>query len=254
MTGFVAAMLVVVAIIHLLPVSGMLGTVRLSKLYGLTFEEPNLEILMRHRAVLFGILGAFFAVAALRPELHHVALFVGFVSVIAFLGIARAVGGYNDAVRRVVVADLIALGCLTAAALASAVGIATAEIPQTQSVVAEKLPFSAAVRHGDTLYLSGQIGVLPGTMGLVEGGMEPESKQALANIRSVLESHGATTSDVVKCTVMLADISEWEAFNELYQRFFSKPYPARSAFGASGLALGARVEIECIAALKPGHE
>jgi enamine deaminase RidA (YjgF/YER057c/UK114 family) len=82
----------------------------------------------------------------------------------------------------------------------------------------------------------------------VPGGIKEEGRQALENIRLSLEANGYSTRDVVKCTVMLADIFEWAAFNEVYKAFFSPPYPARSAFGASGLAMGARVEVECIAA------
>lgn len=116
-----------------------------------------------------------------------------------------------------------------------------------QSLKAE-LPFSEAVRVGKTLYLSGQIGVKPGTKQLVSGGLEAESKQTLLNIKQTLESHGYGLNDVVKCTVMLADISQWQTFNQVYLTFFKKPYPARSAFGANGLALGSQVEVECIAA------
>lgn len=114
------------------------------------------------------------------------------------------------------------------------------------------LPFSEAVRVGRTVYLSGQVGVKPGTNELVEGGMEAEARQTLENIRTTLEAHGFTLRDVVKCTVMLADISEWSAFNEVYRTFFTSPYPARSALGANGLALGARVEVECLASVPAG--
>ena len=115
-----------------------------------------------------------------------------------------------------------------------------------QSLDSLRLPFSEAVRVGSMLYLSGAMGIDDaGT--LVPGGIEAETRQALANIRSVLERHGSSMDRVVKCTVMLADIGEWATFNEVYKTFFATPYPARSAFGASGLALGARVEIECIA-------
>jgi 2-iminobutanoate/2-iminopropanoate deaminase len=116
-------------------------------------------------------------------------------------------------------------------------------------VVPATLPFSEAVRVGDVLYLSGQVGIKPGTMQLVAGGIREEARQALENIRTSLVANGYTLGDVVKCTVMLADISEWAAFNEVYKTFFSAPYPARSALGANGLALGARVEVECIAAV-----
>lgn len=108
----VPAMLVVVAVIHLLPLSGVLGAGRLSALYGVPIDEPNLEILMRHRAVLFGLLGAFLLYAAFHPELHKLALIAGFVSVLAFLYLAWSVGGYNSQVGRVVTADLVALACL----------------------------------------------------------------------------------------------------------------------------------------------
>jgi len=109
------------------------------------------------------------------------------------------------------------------------------------------VPLSEAVRVGDTLYLSGQIGIQPGTLKLVPGGLKEETTQTLNNIRTTLEAHGYTMRDVIKCTVMLADITQWGDFNEIYKSFFSAPYPARSALGASGLALGARVEVECVA-------
>ncbi len=108
------------------------------------------------------------------------------------------------------------------------------------------LPFSAAVRVGDTLYLSGNIGNLPGTLQLAEGGIEAETRQTMDNIATVLKQFGSSMDDVVKCSVFLADMSEWDAMNEVYRGYF-KEMPARSALGASGLALDARVEIECIA-------
>jgi reactive intermediate/imine deaminase len=111
------------------------------------------------------------------------------------------------------------------------------------------LPFSEAVRAGDFLYLSGQIGGDPATGKLAPGGIEPEARQALANIKHVLETNGSSLNDVVKCTVFLADIAEWPAFNTVYREFFKQPFPARSAMAASGLAMNARVELECIAYL-----
>jgi 2-iminobutanoate/2-iminopropanoate deaminase len=128
---------------------------------------------------------------------------------------------------------------------------AATEFLNSGKVLRGDLPFSEAVRHGDTLYLSGQIGIKPGTLTLVPGGMAAEARQALENIRTVLEAHGRTTADLFKCTVMLADMADWPAFNEVWRGFLRKPYPARSALGASGLALGARVEIECLAAAGP---
>jgi len=109
------------------------------------------------------------------------------------------------------------------------------------------LPFSEAVRVGDVLYLSGRIGSVPG-QGLPEGGIQPETRQALESIKTVLERHGSSMDRVIKCTVMLADMAEWGAMNEVYREFFPVNKPARSAFGASGLAAAARVEIECMAA------
>lgn len=109
------------------------------------------------------------------------------------------------------------------------------------------LPFSEAVRAGGFLFVSGQVGNRPGTMQLVPGGLPAEAAQALDNIAAVLARHGASLADVVKCTVFLADIREWPAFNEVYRTRFRAPYPARSALAASGLALDARVEVECIA-------
>lgn len=113
---------------------------------------------------------------------------------------------------------------------------------------AAKLPFSEAVRSGDLLFLSGQIGTVPGgDNALAPGGIGPQAEQTLRNIRAVLERHGASMRDVVKCTVFLADIGDWPAFNEVYRKHFNAPFPARSALAASGLALGAKVEVECIA-------
>jgi len=108
------------------------------------------------------------------------------------------------------------------------------------------LPFSSAVRVGNTLYVSGNIGNIPGSMELAEGGIAGETRQTLENISAVVEQFGSSMDTVVKCTVFLADMAEWGAMNEVYKTFF-KNAPARSALGASGLALNARVEIECIA-------
>ncbi|MFQ6006605.1 MAG: Rid family detoxifying hydrolase [Woeseia sp.] len=111
-----------------------------------------------------------------------------------------------------------------------------------------QLPFSSAVRVDNTLYLSGNIGVMPGTLDLAPGGIQAETRQTLDNIKAVAEQFGSSMDRVVKCTVFLADIGEWAAMNEVYTTYFENP-PARSALGASGLALNARVEIECIATL-----
>jgi len=110
-------------------------------------------------------------------------------------------------------------------------------------------PFSEAVRVGRWLILSGQLGRHPETGRLVEGGIEAETKQALENIKRTLEKYGSSLDRVVKCTVMLADMAEWEKMNKVYVTYFPKNRPARSAFGVSGLAGGARVEIECWAVI-----
>ena len=111
MRYLVSAMLVVVAIIHLLPLPGVLGAERLAALYGLDFSEPNLALLMRHRAVLFGLLGVFLLAAAFRPEWQPLAFAGAFVSVVSFLWLAWGTAR-NPHVGRVVAADVVALACL----------------------------------------------------------------------------------------------------------------------------------------------
>ncbi|GAB5525617.1 MAG: RidA family protein [Roseivirga sp.] len=118
---------------------------------------------------------------------------------------------------------------------------------QSEEMAALGLPFSDAVIVGDMMYLSGQIGNLPGTLELAPGGIEAEAHQTMKNIQKVLEANGSSFDHAVKLTIMMADIGEWAQFNEIYKQYFPGKKPARSAFGANGLALGARVEIECIA-------
>jgi len=109
-------------------------------------------------------------------------------------------------------------------------------------------PFTPAVQVGDLIFLSGQIGTAPDARGaLVPGGIEAETRQTLMNIKDVLERSGSSLDRVVKCTVFMADMREWDAMNAVYTTFFPNHKPARSALGANGLALNARVEIECIA-------
>ena len=112
MRYLVSASLLVAGIVHLLPLSGAMGTERLAVLYGLDFSEPNLALLMRHRAVLFGLLGAFLVFAAFKPSLQAVAFIAAFVSVLSFLLLAWSSGGYNALVGRVVIADVVALVAL----------------------------------------------------------------------------------------------------------------------------------------------
>lgn len=116
----------------------------------------------------------------------------------------------------------------------------------TPAGAAATLPFSPAVQVGPILYLSGQLGT-DSTGKLVPGGIEAETRQTLTNIKRLLEANGSSMDRVVKCLVMLADIGEWARMNTVYVTFFPAHKPARSAFGATGLALGARTEIECIA-------
>ena len=114
------------------------------------------------------------------------------------------------------------------------------------------LPFSEIVRVGELLYLSGQMGILPGTLTLVEGGMTAQARQALGNVERALTAQGCSLLHVVKCTVMLADMDDWPAFNTVYREFFKAPYPARSAFGVTALALGGKLEIDVIASTGKG--
>ena len=121
MRFIVPAMLLVAGIIHILPLSGVLSAARLFDLYGISFDDPNLEILMRHRAVLFGLLGMFLLSSAFLPSLQLAALITGFVSVVSFLYLAYSVGGYNDQVNRIVTADKAALVCLLVGSIAYAI-------------------------------------------------------------------------------------------------------------------------------------
>jgi len=114
MRHLVTAALLVAAVIHLLPLAGVLGPERLGALYGVDAGEPNLQILLRHRAVLFGLLGALLAVAAFRPALQAPALIGGFASMASFLWLAWTVGQANALLQRVVMVDLVALAALVA--------------------------------------------------------------------------------------------------------------------------------------------
>ena len=122
--------------------------------------------------------------------------------------------------------------------------------PPVESIPGTKMPFSEAVRVGNVLYLSGAIG-LDANGKVVPGGIGPETRQALDNVAAVLDRHGSEMDRVFKVTVMLADIGEWAAMNTVYLEYFGPHHlPTRSAFGASGLALGARVEIEVVATIR----
>jgi 2-iminobutanoate/2-iminopropanoate deaminase len=112
------------------------------------------------------------------------------------------------------------------------------------------LPFSEAVAVGSMLYLSGDVG-LDASGKLVPGGIKPETKQVMENIGANLARHGSSFDQVVQCTVALADIAEWPAFNEVYRGYFKQHFPARMAFATTALALGARVEVQCNAVVTP---
>jgi len=108
----------------------------------------------------------------------------------------------------------------------------------------QPLPFSDAVRVRDTLYLSGQLGI--GADGKLPEGIEAQTRQTLENIGSILKRAGVGYPDIFHCTAMLSDMANWPAFNKVYVTYFPEgKRPARSAFGASGLALGALIELEC---------
>ena len=140
---------------------------------------------------------------------------------------------------------------LLAALLSSVPALAgDLEVEHYSSNPEMQLPFSDAVKVGNMLYLSGKLGNVPGTSQLAEGGITGETRQTLENIKASLEKYGSSLDEVVKCTVFLADIAEWGAMNEVYKTYFPADPPARSALGSSGLALGARVEIECLAAMR----
>ena len=112
-------------------------------------------------------------------------------------------------------------------------------------------PFTPAVQVGDILYLAGQIGTAASAQGgVVAGGIQAETRATMMNIKDVLEKSGSSMDHVFKCTVFMADMKEWDAMNEVYTTFFPNHKPARSALGANGLALNAKVEIECLAKAK----
>ncbi len=109
------------------------------------------------------------------------------------------------------------------------------------------LPFSSATRVGNLLFLAGQVGNTPGTRQLADTGIVGQTRQALENIKTVLAAAGSSLERVVKCTVFLTSMGDYQAMNTVYATYFPKDPPARSTVAGSGLALGARVEIECIA-------
>ena len=120
------------------------------------------------------------------------------------------------------------------------------EYLQSDSHKKSDAPYSQAVRVGDMLYLSGVIGSKPGEPGLVAGGIKPETRQAMENVKTLLETYGSSLDEVVKCMCMLGDIADYSDMNEVYKKFFPENRPARSTF-AVDLPIGAKIEIECMA-------
>lgn len=144
------------------------------------------------------------------------------------------------------------VGIAAVAGLGMASGPALAEDPAPRFFAPphagdRELPLSEAVRAGPFLFLSGMLGNRPGTTELAPGGIGPETFATLEKIKAVVERHGSSMDRIVKCTVFLADINDWDAMNEVYVTFFPAARPARSAVAVDGLALGARVAIECVA-------
>jgi reactive intermediate/imine deaminase len=147
---------------------------------------------------------------------------------------------------------LAAIAALSPAGAAAAQRPAVEHSPPDEALPAAaraggfRLPFSSAVRVGDVLYLSGAIGT--GEDGKLAAGIEAQARRTMDNIGAMLKRAGLSFDDVFKCTVMIDDMAEWQAFNAVYVTYFRPDrLPARSAFGADGLALGALVEVECLA-------
>jgi 2-iminobutanoate/2-iminopropanoate deaminase len=112
-------------------------------------------------------------------------------------------------------------------------------------------PYSAGVKTNSYIFTAGQLGIIPETGNIVEGGIEPETRQALQNIQKILEAAGSSLSDVVKTTVFLRDMGEFSLMNAVYAEFFTKDPPARSTVQVAALPKAAAVEIEAIALVKP---
>lgn len=109
-------------------------------------------------------------------------------------------------------------------------------------------PYSQAIEVNGLVYTSGQLPIDPATGAFPEGGVREQTRQSLENVRAILREAGLEMGHVVKTTVLLADIADFGAMNEVYAEFFSQPFPARSAFAVKDLPKGALVEIECVAA------
>jgi len=121
------------------------------------------------------------------------------------------------------------------------------EVIATEKAPAAVGPYSQAIRAGDLVFTAGQLGLDPATGKLVEGGVEAQARQALTNLRAVLEAAGSSLKRVVKVTVFLQDINDFKAVNGVYAQFFTQEPPARSAVQVAALPLGGLIEIEAIA-------
>jgi 2-iminobutanoate/2-iminopropanoate deaminase len=122
------------------------------------------------------------------------------------------------------------------------------KIIRTPNAPAAIGPYSQAVEAGNTLYVSGQLGIDPKTGKLVEGDVKAQTRQALKNIEAILQAAGYSFIEVVKSTCLLSDIADFKAMNEVYAEFYFEHQPARAAFAIKDLPLGALIEIETIAA------
>ncbi|CAL5228956.1 g12188 [Coccomyxa viridis] len=123
------------------------------------------------------------------------------------------------------------------------------QVVSTENAPGAVGPYSQAIKHGETLYVSGQVPLVPGTKNLIGEGIEEQTEQALKNLGAILDAAGSSFSQVLKTTVLLTDMGDFAKVNEVYGRFFSSDPPARACFAVKTLPLGAKVEIEAIAAL-----
>jgi 2-iminobutanoate/2-iminopropanoate deaminase len=150
---------------------------------------------------------------------------------------------------RAVIVPLLALvlaGCSIQASGGAAARHRQAISPPGATRIAS---YASAVRTGDLVFFSGVIGTIPGTRDLAPGGVQGELRQSFTNLTEIMNAAGIARGDIVKCTVFLADIAEFDAMNQVYTAFFGEDPPARSTVGVAGLPLGALVEIECIGAV-----
>lgn len=141
--------------------------------------------------------------------------------------------------------NLLLISMLLLTAYSSALADLKAHYIVSEPTAALTLPFSDAVQVGDIIFMSGTLGVTPENFKLVKGGITQETHQIFANMKTLLEANNSALNRIFKCTVMMRDIAQWPTFNEIYVTYFPDDKPARSAFGANGLALGAEVEMEC---------